>query len=151
MRCILAMDKLFTCPDCGETFLFQYVASRQRCPDCAKKRTRLLNKINEEKRRERAKEKAEALRARKVCPGDAEMDRRREIQMKQCRNCEYLCKDGLYEFCDFLSWEGRLRDRGEGDGKCGSFLPKGTKTASERKARRRGLAWGETSAPTGWR
>lgn len=55
-------------------------------------------------------------------------------QNKQCKNCKYHYKDGFYEFCDYVSWHGELRDRGEGPGKCGSFLPKETKAKRKKNA-----------------
>ena len=70
---------------------------------------------------------------------DAELNARIEKQMKQCRKCHYYTKtpNTKAEYCDFISWEGKLRDRGEGAGKCGSFKPKLKLTKKERIERNR--------------
>jgi hypothetical protein len=145
------MIKPFTCSDCGETFMLTFVPTRQRCAECAKARAKILRQANERRRAERIKMGLEPTPKKKVYPGDAKIDQNRKIQMVQCKTCDYRCRDGSLEFCDYVSWEGELRDRGEGPGKCGSYLPKGTKTAAERKARRKGLAWGESGCSGIWR
>lgn len=70
---------------------------------------------------------------------DAELNARNAEQMKQCRQCHYYTKEYnvILEYCDFVSWEGKLRDRGEGIGKCGSFKPRRELTQKERIERSR--------------
>ncbi len=70
---------------------------------------------------------------------DAELNHKNEKQMKQCRKCHYYSKNynTKLEYCDFVSWEGKLRDRGEGAGKCGSFKSKRELTQKERIERNR--------------
>lgn len=70
---------------------------------------------------------------------DAELNRKSEEQMKQCQKCHYYSKNynAKLEYCDFVSWEGKLRDRGEGAGKCGSFQPKRKLTKKEAIERNR--------------
>ena len=65
---------------------------------------------------------------------DMELDARTEKQLKQCLECYYCArKNGnMQQYCDFVSWEGKLRDRGEGPGKCGSFRPRKKLTKRER-------------------
>ena len=64
---------------------------------------------------------------------DAEQDARREKSAKQCKRC-YYCKiahNMNFWYCDYVSWEGKLRDKGEGPGKCGSFKPRKKLTKRE--------------------
>lgn len=70
---------------------------------------------------------------------DAELDARRAESYKQCQYCHYCTVPRNMDFwyCDFVSWEGTVRDRGEGPGKCGSFRPKKKLTKRERVDRNR--------------
>lgn len=78
---------------------------------------------------------------------DQEQNARVEKQMKQCAKCYYCAhvNGTLQKYCDFLSWEGHLRDKGEGPGKCGSFkhrkkLTKEKQVERLQKALKRGEA-----------
>lgn len=68
---------------------------------------------------------------------DAAIDARIEKQMKQCVGCKYCTHTNgtLRKYCDFVSWEGKLRDKGEGPGKCGSFKPRKELTKKEQVER----------------
>jgi len=70
---------------------------------------------------------------------DAELDAERDKAYKQCQHCYYCTVPRNMNFwhCDFVSWEGKLRDKGEGTGKCGSFKPKKKLTQKERVERNR--------------
>ena len=64
---------------------------------------------------------------------DAALDARIEKQLKQCVKCQYCGQTNgtVRRWCDFVSWEGKLRDQGEGPGKCGSFKPRKKLTKKE--------------------
>lgn len=50
------MEREYTCIDCGATFVLdtQMRCKAQRCPECAKIRTRYINNESKKRQRERA-------------------------------------------------------------------------------------------------
>ena len=137
------MIKPFTCPVCNLTFELTYVPNRQRCPDCAREwakiRTAKLHAEKGEIYKARNKAKEQQKKEATMTPQqkmDAEQNAKIALKMKQCRKCEYYCKEYGLEYCDFISWTGHSTDKGNGPGDCRSFRRKGTITQEERKARR---------------
>ena len=150
----------FTCPDCGQITEQNGSGNRKRCAACAYKRRRELEKLRrtgdsyvykgkpkvkaENQPQEKAPDPVALQRKR-----DAELDARSAQQIElQCCRCEYAYRAhpaAPAQFCDFVSWRGRLRNRGDGPGDCRDFAPVGTLTREERLARRRdGIAMAET-------
>lgn len=140
------MIKPFTCPVCGVTQNLTYVGNRKKCPDCAREWAKIRTaKLHEEKgeiynARKKAKEQQKkAEKEATMTPQqklDAEQNARIALKMKQCRKCEYYCKEYGLEYCDFISWHGHSTEKGNGPGDCRSFRRKGTITPEERMARR---------------
>lgn len=127
----------FTCPRCNRTLQLASVVNRKLCPECSyavSKEIYLANyaKYKETERIKRQERRAAAPKPPK--PPISELDAYIKQQSKQCKTCKYHYKDGEYEFCDFVTWSGQLRDRGEGPGQCGSFTPKETKVKRKRNA-----------------
>lgn len=150
----------FTCPDCGQITEQNGNGNRKRCPACAYKRRRELEKLRRTgdsyvyKGRPKTKEEPAAkvpdptAAQRKL---DAELDARSAEYIKlQCCVCEYALRyhpKGPVLGCDFVSWRGRCTRKGSGPGDCQDFAPMGTLTQEERLAHRRdGIiknAWNE--------
>lgn len=113
--------------------------NRKYCPECsyaASVETYMEKyEVYKENARIRRQEKREAAKStnppkKKLSKLDAYI----KEQSKQCKDCKYHYKDGEYEFCDYVTWHGRLRDKGEGPGKCGSYTPEETKVKRKRNA-----------------
>lgn len=79
--------------------------------------------------------------ARARAENDARIDAENQKQIHlQCRFCKYRMHDtsGRQTLgCDYVSYEGKLRDRGNGVGDCRSFVPRASETKAERIARAR--------------
>lgn len=149
--------KNFVCPKCGYVIKNDLANNRQLCPTCARERKRerdnarnilvaqeeykgvrldkpsKLKQVENEQEREERRLIEEAKKE-----ADEKLDARTRAQMKQCRKCEYHARAaGGYEFCDHVTKTGKLRDRGQGVGKCGSFAPMKKETKEERITRSR--------------
>lgn len=127
----------FTCPKCNRTLPLVYIVNRKFCPECSAKTSRetYMAKYDFYKANARAREKERKASAQKPAkPPVSELDANIKKQAKQCKTCKYHYKDCGYEFCDYVTWHGRLRDRGEGAGKCGSYAPKETNVKRKRDA-----------------
>ena len=144
--------KTFICPDCGLTMQVDKNARRKRCPDCAEAAKAKQRQESNQRNRKSMAEKKRAMNtaaAKEQRKRDAELDARSAQQIElQCCRCEYAYRAhpaAPAQFCDFVSWRGRLRNRGDGPGDCRDFVPVGTLTREERLARRRdGIAMAET-------
>lgn len=72
---------------------------------------------------------------------DAEIDARSQKQIKlQCQFCKYQLKQLSNSRlrcigCDYISWKGHSRDKGNGVGDCRSFEPMNKETKADRTAR----------------
>lgn len=55
---------------------------------------------------------------------DAVLDAKNREQLKQCKHCTYSCFIGGNLFCDYVSYAGHSRTKGEGPGDCRSFHEK---------------------------
>ena len=133
-----AIIEPFTCPDCGRILQLAKAKYRKRCPECSAAHQKAVYLANLETYKENAKVKATLKQQeKKPTVRRKEADTVYQLQSKQCRKCQYRCKDGGLEFCDYFTFTGMLRDRGEGPGKCGSFLPKGNEDKANRIARAR--------------
>lgn len=113
-----------------------FAANRKHCPECAYAISVATYKAKYDLYREnaRAKEKAKEKPPKPPKKKLSKLDTYIKEQSKQCKNCKYHYKDGDYEFCDYVSWHGQLRDKGEGAGQCRSFLPKETKIKKKKTA-----------------
>ena len=136
------------CPECGRETEYGS-RKRQRCPECQKKRSQLRNNAEDKELFRQHKAIKAVLRQSKEEPTsiakerakrDAEIDARsRAYIKKQCRFCKYRLRGGhnnKYTLgCDYVSWQGRLSDKGNGPGDCRSFEPEVEETRAERKRR----------------
>ena len=142
----------FICPECGKVAQQSTSRNRQYCPECAEKRRLERGRISSRERLELEKEsnaiKAAAKQTEKRefleehRKADAELDAKSAKQRKQCVKCKYQLRQGSNNVmycigCDYISWEKHSRDKGDGPGKCGSFVPLTKETRVERIARRR--------------
>lgn len=155
------MENMITCLRCGLKIKQNIRNSRKYCPECAEimrmKRGRQYSQERLELEKESNAIKAAAKQTEKSPfleehrKADAELDARSAKQRQQCRKCKYQLRQGSNNQmhcigCDYISWEGHSRDKGEGPGKCGSFVPLNKAAEAERKARqRKGLAEGEAN------
>lgn len=155
------MEKTFICPMCGKETEQGPTNNRKFCRECIVQRRMERSRITSKERLEQEKEsnaiKAAANQVEKSVfleehkKADEELDARSAKQRKQCQKCKYQLRQGangkLYCIgCDYVSWEKHSRDKGEGPGKCGSFVPLTKEAEAERRARqRRGLAESEAN------
>lgn len=82
---------------------------------------------------------AEEARAREENDARIDAETKKQIHL-QCRFCRYRLYDtsGKQTLgCDYVSFTGKLRDRGSGIGDCRSFDPKDRETKEERIKRSR--------------
>ena len=140
----------FTCPDCGQITEQTGNGNRKRCPDCAKKRRRELEK----QRRTGGFEYTGPPKAKAETPPPEQPDlvalqRKREREQDarsaeyirlQCSTCEWAYRyysRGEVICCDFVTYHGRCVNDGDGPGDCRDYAPIGTLTKEERLNRRR--------------
>lgn len=134
----------FVCPDCGAVIPNDRANRRKRCPRCSYRNAKRLVTEGQRARRQEAQEDG-ALRTKPgpqpkpepeetAAPSIARQRReqaaaqaaRVRAQNAQCRDCRWRMLSANFKLvvgCDYCNKTGRLRDRGEGPGRCGSFEP----------------------------
>lgn len=147
------MANIFICLRCGSENEQSKHNNRKYCPECAVAMRLERSRVSSAERNVAVKEsiaiknlqqkkEVNALADAKKA-ADAELDARSAKQRKlQCRFCKYRLRCGtngtITAGCDYVSWEGHSRDKGNGPGDCRSFAPESEETKAERIERRRG-------------
>lgn len=144
----------FTCPDCGQTTEQTGNGSRKRCPACAQKRRRELEKLRRTAGadykgppKEEPDDMTPPPQPKKPDPVALQRKRDKELDARsaeyirlQCSTCDWALRyhpQGAAIGCDFVTYHGRCVNDGDGPGDCRDYAPIGTLTQEERLRRRR--------------